>query len=82
MNPKKLAELTDEELLQEEKKIKPTYLYDAIIFGVLIGIAMYSSVKNGIGLLTFLPLVYAPVAVKNKTKKRALEKLLKERNLK
>jgi hypothetical protein len=48
----------------------------------LIGIAAYSSVKNGIGLITFLPLVYIPLAAKNKTKNKELEKLLKERNLK
>ncbi len=82
MKQKKLVELTDEELLLEAKKIKPTNVYDAVILGILIGIAIYSSVKNGFGLLTFLPLVYAPLAVKNKTKNKELEKLLKERNLK
>ena len=82
MMQKKLAELTDEELLQEAKKIKSTNVFDAVIFGILIGIAIYSSVKNGFGLLTFLPLVYIPIAAKNKTKNKELEKLLKERNLK
>ena len=82
MKQKKLAELTDEELLQESKKLKPTKVYDAVIFGLLIGIATYSSVKNGFGLLTFLPLVYIPIAAKNKNKNRELEKLFKERNLK
>ena len=79
---KELSALTDEELLKEAKKVKPTYLYDAAIFGILIGIAIYSTVNNGLGLLTFLPLVYIPIAAKNKTKNKALEKLLKERNLK
>ena len=82
MEQKKLAELTDEELLQEAKKIKSTNLYDAAIFGILIGIAIYATVKNGLGLLTFLPLAYSPIAVKNQTKHKELEKLLKERNLK
>ena len=82
MKQKELSELTDEELLQEASKNKYTKLYDAVIFGMLIGIAIYSSVKNGFGLMTFLPLVYAPIAVKNKTKNRELEELLKTRNLK
>lgn len=82
MKQRALAELTDEELLQKAKKIKSTKIYDALIFGILIGIALYSSVKNGFGLLTFLPFVYVPIAVKNKIKNRGLEKLLKERNLK
>lgn len=81
MKQKKWAELTDEELLQEAKNIKPTKLYDAVIIGLLIGIAIYSSVKNGFGVLTFIPLVYLPLAAKNKAKKEELEKLLKERNL-
>jgi len=82
MKPKNLAELKDEELLQEAKKNKLTNLYDAIIFGFLVGVAIYSSVKNGFGLLTFLPLVYVPVAAKNKNQKKKVERLLKERNLK
>jgi hypothetical protein len=82
MKRQELVELTDEELLQEVKKVKPTKLYDAVIFGFLIGIAIYGSVKNGFGLLTFLPLVYLPIAGRNKNKREALEKLVRERNLK
>jgi hypothetical protein len=79
---KELSELTDQELLQEAKKSNSTNLYDAGIFGILIGIAIYSTVNNGLGFLTFLPLVYIPIASKNKIKNKALKKLLKERNLK
>jgi hypothetical protein len=79
---KEIKELTDQELLQEAKKFKPFVLYDKVIFGVLIGIALYSTINNGLGLLTFLPLVYIPIAAKNKIKNDKFEKLLKERNLK
>jgi hypothetical protein len=79
---KELSELTDQELLQEAKKSKPTKLYDAVIFGILIGIAIYSTVNNGLGFLTFLPLIYIPIAAKNKIKNKELQKLLQERNLK
>lgn len=82
MNQKELAALTNEELLQEAKKIKSTTIFDAAIIGFLIGVAVFSVVKKGFGLLTFLPLVYIPIAVKNKAKNKELEKLLKERNLK
>lgn len=81
MNQTELALLSDQELLEEAKKIKPSKIYDAVIFGVLIGIAIYSIVNNGFGLLTFLPLIYIPVAGKHKSKNRQLEELLKERNL-
>lgn len=82
MKETELTQLSDEELLQEAKRTKPTKLYDAVIIGFLIGVATYSSVKNGFGLLTFLPLVYLPIANKNRAKNKALENVLKERNLK
>ncbi|MES2375733.1 MAG: FUSC family protein [Bacteroidota bacterium] len=82
MTQKELAELTDQQLLQEAKKIKSTRITDAVIFGVLIGIAIYSAVKNGFGLLSFIPFVYIPIAAKNRMKNKALEDLLKERSLK
>lgn len=79
---KTLAELTDQELLEKAKKMKSTKLYDAVIFGFLVGIAIYSSVKNGFGLLTFLPLAYLPIAGKNNAKNKELGSLLRERGLK
>lgn len=82
MKQKELAELTNEELLQEAKKIKSSNIFDAAIFGFLIGVAVYSAVKNGFGLLTFLPLIYIPIAAKNKIRNKELEKLVKERGLK
>ncbi|MBD8489767.1 FUSC family protein [Echinicola sp. CAU 1574] len=81
MEQRKLAALTDKELLVEAKKMKSTKIYDAALFGLLVGIAIYSSLVNGFGLLTFLPLVYLPIAGKNKAKARDLKQILKERNL-
>lgn len=82
MNPKPLSESTDQELLQKAKTLKPTKYYDAGIIGFLIGVSVYSTVKNGFGLLTFLPLVYLPVAARNKAKMNEIDRLLKERGLK
>lgn len=81
MTEKELSQLTDAELLQLAKKSKSIYTFDALIFGVLIGIAVFSTVKNGFGLFTFLPLVYIPVAARNKAKNKAVDDLLKERGL-
>ena len=81
MTQEELSKLTDKELLQKAKAMKPYQIYDAVIFGILIGIATYSTVKNGWDLLTFLPLVYLPIAAKNKVKKKEVDRLLKERNL-
>lgn len=81
MTVKKLSELTDQELLLEAKKAKSTNIFDALMIGLLIGIAIYSVYKHGLGLLTFIPLVYAPIAARNKKRSNELENLLKERNL-
>ncbi|HOX81563.1 MAG TPA: FUSC family protein [Chryseolinea sp.] len=81
MTQKVLAELTNEELLGEAKKTKSSKIFDALAIGLLVGIAIYSSITNGIGLITFLPLVYIPIAARNNIKRKELEKLLKERNL-
>jgi len=82
MEPKQLTELSDDELLQAAKKMKSSNFTDALFIGLLLGIAVYSTVKNGFGLLTFLPLIYLPVAARNKLKNKPLEDLLKERGLK
>ena len=81
MASKEPAELTNEELLLETKRLRPTKIMDAVLIGALIGIATYSSVKNGIGLLSFLPLVYLPIAARNRTKLAKVEALLKQRGL-
>lgn len=81
MTGKELSELSDEELLQEAKKVKSSNLTDALIIGILIGIAIYGSIRNGFGLLTFLPLAYAPIAARNKKRNKKLADLLKERQL-
>ncbi|PWK72516.1 hypothetical protein LX99_04373 [Mucilaginibacter oryzae] len=81
MKQKELTDLTNEELLQEAGKIKSGKIMDAAILGFLIGIAVYSAVKNGFGLLTFIPLIYVPIAAKNKLRHKEVEKLVKERGL-
>ena len=82
MKQKELAELTNDELLQEAKKIKSGKLMDAVIFGFLIGVSVYSVVRNGFGLLTFLPLVYIPIAARNRVRNKEIERLVTERGLK
>lgn len=77
-----LSELTDEELLVEGKKIKSTNIVNAVLFGVMIGVAAYSTVKNGFGILTFFPVLFIQMLIKNNNRKKAFEDQLKERNLK
>lgn len=80
-NEKKLAELSNDELLQYKKKLKSEKITNAVILGFMVGVAVYSTWKNGFGFFTFFPLLFIPFA-KNHTKKVvALESELRMRNL-
>ena len=84
MKQKELTELSDQELLQEAKKMKSTSITNAVLIGFLLGIVFYSVVKNSLGFLTLIPLflVYKLINNKSKYNNQELENLLKERNLK
>lgn len=79
MASKEPAEPTNEELVQEAKRLRPKKIMDAVLIGVLVGIAIYSTVRNGSGLLSFLPFVYLPIAAKNRIRLAKVEAILKER---
>jgi hypothetical protein len=57
MESKKPTELTDEELMEKEQKLKKGGILHAFIIGMVGGIAIYSLVKNGLVWPTFFPLV-------------------------
>ena len=79
---KKLNELTDQELLDKNKKIQSGKIINAVLLGFLIGVAIYSTIKNGVGIFTLLPLVFVAFTI-NAWKKdnQALKDELKSRNL-
>lgn len=81
MNQKELSELSDQELMDEAKKIKPSPLTDAILIGFLIGIIIYSLVANTWGFLTLIPLLMVYGLLKKPKRNEALKKELKNRNL-
>ena len=55
---KPLSDFTDDELLQEKKKRKKSIKFFPFIIGLAVGIAVYSTVKHGIGFFTFFPLIF------------------------
>jgi hypothetical protein len=59
MESKKLTELTEQELIEEEKKEKVSQRNYAFIIGLLFGIAVYSIVRNGFGFLPILLFIFA-----------------------
>jgi uncharacterized membrane protein len=83
MNQRNLSELTDEELLKEAKKLKSAAIMNAVLIGFLIGIVLFSVIKNSFGFLMLIPLFIAyKLITKSKYTNQELENILKERNLK
>lgn len=81
MSQAALNERSDDELIKHAKLMKKTKMFDAFIMGFLIGVALFSSVRNGFGLLTFLPLIYPPIAARNMAQRKAVKTLMDERGL-
>jgi F0F1-type ATP synthase assembly protein I len=82
MEQKELSELTDQELLDEAKKMKSTGIIHALLIGIMFGIIIYSVVKNTWGLVTLIPLFFIYKLTSTSNNYKELKKLLKERNLK
>lgn len=81
---KDFSTLTDQELVEEAKKMKSFSITNAVFIGFLLGIVIYSLVKNSWGMLTLIPLYFIYKMTNDPKNKRneELEQLLKERNLK
>ena len=82
MTEKELSELTDEELLQEAKKMKSHSMIIALTIGIMFGVIIWSVANNTVGLFTLVPLFLIYKLVNNSRDDKALKELLRERNLK
>ncbi len=84
MKQKELSELTDHELLEEAKKLKSFSITNAFLIGFLVGIVIFSLIKSTFGFLMLIPLYFIHKLINDPKAKRskALNELLKERNLK
>jgi len=85
MKDKELSELTDQELLEEAKKMKSNSIIHAILIGCVIGVVVYGVAKNNIGFFGLILLYFVHKRFnnsENNKNNKELEKLLKERNLK
>jgi riboflavin transporter FmnP len=84
MKQKELQELTDKELLEEAKKLKSFSITNAFIIGFLLGIVIFSVIKSTFGFLMLIPLYFVHKMINDPKAKRskALNELIKERNLK
>jgi hypothetical protein len=68
MNEKELSELSDQELLEEAKKMKSNGIINAFFIGFLAGIVIYSIAVNSWGFFTLVPLFLAYHLIKNSRK--------------
>jgi len=78
---KQESELTDQQLLEEVKRIKPSPIVDAFFIGFLVGIIIYSLVMNTWGFLTLIPLFMVYWLLKKPKRYEALKDELKKRSL-
>lgn len=81
MIQKELPELTDQELIEESKKIKPSLLVDAFFIGFLLGVIVYSLLANTWGFLMLIPLFMIYGLLKKQKRNEALKIELKKRNI-
>jgi riboflavin transporter FmnP len=82
MTQEELSQLTDQELLAEAKKMKSTSITNALLVGFMIGVIIFSAVKNSLGFFTLIPLFFIYM-ISNKSKNfEGLKEILKERKLK
>jgi hypothetical protein len=84
MENRELSQLTDQELLDEAKKMKSFSITNAFFIGLLLGIVFYSVIKSTFGFLMLIPLYFVYKMINDPRNKRnkELEILLKQRNLK
>jgi hypothetical protein len=66
MESKKLTDLTSEELMEKEQKLKKSAKTHAFIVGLLGGVFIYSMVKNGFGWPAIFPVVLIAVLEKRR----------------
>jgi hypothetical protein len=84
MEQKEYTKMTDQELLDEAKKMKSFSTTNALLIGFLAGVIVFSFVKNSWGMLTLIPLffIYKLVNDPKNRKVKELQNLFNERNLK
>ncbi len=81
MNQKELSDLSDEELIEEAKKIPPSPTLDAFFIGFFVGIIIFGVAANAWGFLAIIPLFLIYILLKKSKRLDALNKELANRKL-
>lgn len=81
MSPDELKKLSDQDLLELKKKTKSAQQITAVVMGVLIGVSVYSAVKNGLKFFTFFPLILVYVLGRGQKNSKEIDAEIKSRNI-
>ena len=76
-----MKQLSDQELLERHQIAKSSLIITCILIGALVGVAVYSSVKHGLGFFTFFPLFFVFLIIKNQKTSKAIAAEIKNRGL-
>ncbi|WP_158962691.1 hypothetical protein [Myroides fluvii] len=80
MTEQELKTLTDEALIEKGKKAKTYAIINAVMIGVFVGVAIFSTYKKGMGFFTVFPLFFVFILLKSGQEYKVIERELKERN--
>jgi hypothetical protein len=81
MKQKELTDLTEVQLTEEIKKRKIVFYTYNVIIGFMTGIAIYLTVKKGLGFFTFFPLFFLPIYFSIWMNHKAVQKEKKNRTV-
>jgi len=76
-----MKQLSDQELLKKYQTAKSSLIITCLLIGALVGVAIYSSVKNGFGFFTFFPLFFVFLIINGQKKSKAIVAEVKSRGL-
>jgi hypothetical protein len=75
-----LTQLSNEELLQEQKKRKPNFIVISVVICTMIIMAILNTIASGIGVFTFFPIIFLPIAINHWKNYKSISNELKSRN--
>ena len=74
-----LTKLTTEELQIELKKRKEGYNLFKVVIALMIGTAIFTTIKKGFGFFTLFPVFFMPLAITSKSSYDEAKKEMKSR---
>lgn len=76
-----LSHLSDEQLIKSYNTAKGIFIGFIVVFILLIGTAVFITLKKGFGVFTVLPIVFVSILIANITNFNKLKTEMKSRNL-